>query len=262
MTRPHTAFGSFASFRDQTVSDETPKKIILEYEGIGYHITRGGLFKESQYDPGLLGNIIITEEGYWQVSTVTNSERPVEPAPVIYAVNTFQSKVIKFDLNGNIILEWGSLGSGNGQFVAPTGITVDPDGNVYVIDTGNNRIQKFDESGNFLAKWNFVGGDGINRQVGITVSRNASSAPANIGDFWLTVNGQVLPRTMRRVKLLHTIAPNRTVTNNIFRFEKDDVLSMFMKFTGPFTNKPGIYQIPAQNGEPAQPSATIMLVQL
>ena len=41
----------------------------------------------------------------------------------------------------NIIL--GSSGTGNGQFMSPSGIAVDSSNNVYVADAGNNRIQKF-----------------------------------------------------------------------------------------------------------------------
>jgi len=39
--------------------------------------------------------------------------------------------------------KWGSLGSGNGQFNAPRGITISPSRFMYVADTGNNRIQMF-----------------------------------------------------------------------------------------------------------------------
>ncbi|MDD1748380.1 MAG: immunoglobulin domain-containing protein [Methanothrix sp.] len=48
------------------------------------------------------------------------------------------------------IAEWGSFGSGNGQFKHPYGVAVDRAGNVYVADTENHRIQKFNSSGGFL----------------------------------------------------------------------------------------------------------------
>ena len=53
--------------------------------------------------------------------------------------------------DGKFITSWGSSGSGQGQFIAPTGIAVDlKTGNVYVSDTGNNRIDKFTPDGKFM----------------------------------------------------------------------------------------------------------------
>jgi DNA-binding beta-propeller fold protein YncE len=58
----------------------------------------------------------------------------------------------------NYITQWGSYGSGNGQFNAPLGVAVDSSGNVYVADWGaNNRVQKFTGNGVFITSW---GGSG------------------------------------------------------------------------------------------------------
>jgi DNA-binding beta-propeller fold protein YncE len=45
----------------------------------------------------------------------------------------------------------GGKGTGNGQFDAPVGITVDSNGNILVADTGNGRIEEFSPTGAFLA---------------------------------------------------------------------------------------------------------------
>jgi len=56
---------------------------------------------------------------------------------------------------------WGSYGSEDGQFLAPTGIAIDSSGYVYVVDYNNHCVQKFTSSGSFVAKWGSYGsGDG------------------------------------------------------------------------------------------------------
>ncbi|MFL5886972.1 MAG: 6-bladed beta-propeller [Thermoleophilaceae bacterium] len=50
-------------------------------------------------------------------------------------------------------LEWGSHGSGPGQFDTPIDVAAGFDGSIYVADYGNARIQKFDAFGRFLLQW-------------------------------------------------------------------------------------------------------------
>jgi DNA-binding beta-propeller fold protein YncE len=41
------------------------------------------------------------------------------------------------------ITQWGTQGSGNGEFQDIRGIATDAEGNVYVADPAHNRVQKF-----------------------------------------------------------------------------------------------------------------------
>ncbi len=50
------------------------------------------------------------------------------------------------------LTEWGSTGTGPGQFLGPRALCVDAGGNVYVVDTGNQRIQVFSSEGVYLAE--------------------------------------------------------------------------------------------------------------
>ncbi|MEZ4705573.1 MAG: choice-of-anchor Q domain-containing protein [Caldilineaceae bacterium] len=74
-------------------------------------------------------------------------------------------------LPGQYLFQWGSPGSGDGQFADPYGVALDAAGNVYVVDSGNSRIQKFDSNGAYLAQWgSFGSGDGqFSRPVGVAV---------------------------------------------------------------------------------------------
>lgn len=71
----------------------------------------------------------------------------------LYSVDTANNSVKKFDASGNLLLTYGTLGAGDGQFNQPQGIAADSKGYIYVVDTGNQRIQKLHDDGN---KFSFV----------------------------------------------------------------------------------------------------------
>jgi len=60
------------------------------------------------------------------------------------------SRVAKYDKNGDWVKSWGSKGTGPGQFRLPHSIAIDRNNNVYVGDRSNHRIQVFDTDGKFL----------------------------------------------------------------------------------------------------------------
>jgi hypothetical protein len=60
------------------------------------------------------------------------------------------SRVAKYDKNGDWVKSWGTKGSGPGQFSTPHTIAVDRSNNIYVGDRANRRIQVFDTEGTFL----------------------------------------------------------------------------------------------------------------
>src|SRR5438046_2987476 len=55
------------------------------------------------------------------------------------------------------VSQWGSLGSGNGQFYYPAAVAMDVAGNVYVADGWNHRVQKFTNTGAYLTQWGSYG---------------------------------------------------------------------------------------------------------
>ena len=63
------------------------------------------------------------------------------------------SRVVKYDSAGHYLMQWGTHGSGEGQFNIPHAIDLDSAGNVYVADRGNHRVQLFDATGRFLRLW-------------------------------------------------------------------------------------------------------------
>ena len=65
----------------------------------------------------------------------------------VYVSDTFNNRIQEFTSAGVYVTQWGSFGSGNGQFEYPFGVAVDSADNVYVADEGNNRIEKFTSAG-------------------------------------------------------------------------------------------------------------------
>ena len=58
--------------------------------------------------------------------------------------------------------QFGSFGSGDGQFGSFSNITIDGSGNIYMLDNTNSRIQKFNSTGQFISK-NGSNGTGDNQ---------------------------------------------------------------------------------------------------
>jgi len=71
------------------------------------------------------------------------------------------TRVIKYDMKGKKLLQWGMKGTPPnerrpGYFNSVHGIAVDPTTRrVYVNDRNNGRVQVFDENGKFLDQWDF-----------------------------------------------------------------------------------------------------------
>jgi DNA-binding beta-propeller fold protein YncE len=60
------------------------------------------------------------------------------------------SRVAKYDKNGDWVKSWGDKGTAPGQFRLPHTIVADRNNNLYVGDRTNRRIQVFDTDGKFL----------------------------------------------------------------------------------------------------------------
>ena len=58
----------------------------------------------------------------------------VDPSGNVIVVDMDNRRVLVFNSSGTFLRNWGSQGSGDGQFSSPNGVAVDLSGNVIVID--------------------------------------------------------------------------------------------------------------------------------
>ncbi len=67
------------------------------------------------------------------------------------------ARILEYTADGKKVREWGSAGSGPGQFNLPHSIQIDANGIIYVADRENGRIQRFDLNGKYLDEWSQYG---------------------------------------------------------------------------------------------------------
>ncbi|XP_065902787.1 E3 ubiquitin-protein ligase TRIM71-like isoform X2 [Dysidea avara] len=126
------------SFGDIAISDTTNKCIIVLDNNYNFERVISGPGKadgELQYP---LGIVYTTKD-------------------TLLVVDGYHSKVQEFDVDGKYLTKFGGpKGSEDGQFIKPTGITIDKNAAVYVVDKGNYRVQVF-QSGSFVHKFGTKG---------------------------------------------------------------------------------------------------------
>jgi DNA-binding beta-propeller fold protein YncE len=67
------------------------------------------------------------------------------------------ARVVKYTADGQYLLEWGTRGTGPGEFGLPHNLVVDDAGRVYVTDRDNQRVQVFTTDGEYLTEWPDIG---------------------------------------------------------------------------------------------------------
>jgi hypothetical protein len=78
------------------------------------------------------------------------------------------ARILEYSADGKKLHEWGSAGTGPGQFRLPHSIQIDGKGIVYVADRENGRIQRFDRAGTYLGEWSQYG-----KTFGLTLAGDA-----------------------------------------------------------------------------------------
>ena len=99
------------------------------------------------------------------------SDMLVAPDGSIFVVDGHDAggnnRVMKFDKDGNYLMQWGSTGKEDGEFRDPHALAMDSQGRLFVGDRGNSRLQIFTQDGEHIATWTQFG-----RPSGLFIDKN------------------------------------------------------------------------------------------
>ena len=127
----------------------------------------------------------------------------VRPDGWFYVSDGYRNtRVLRFDAQGHFLSQWGTRGTGPGEFDLPHGLALDRTGRVYVADRSNARVQVFDSTGRFVADWH---GPLLGRPYSVAVGPDGSvftvdggdqpkAPPDRSGATRLTATGAVIER--------------------------------------------------------------------
>ena len=159
---------------------------IIVFDAAGAYVRSFGRDLEFGNEHGLRidrhDNVWVTDNGNHQVMKFTNDgellmtlgvkgqadttddtfDRPADiafgPDDELYVADGYgNSRVVKYDAEGNFVKTWGTPGSAPGEFNLVHSVAVDSQGRVYASDRENNRIQIFDDNGELLKMWTHLG---------------------------------------------------------------------------------------------------------
>ena len=119
---------------------------VIKFSPDGEELMRLGEAGQPGSGPGQLNepcDVIVAPNGDIFVSDGHSGQSPDPPAGRT-------GRILKFDSEGNFIMEWGEIGFRPGQFRTPHALEFDSQGRLFVADRGNHRIQIFSQDGELL----------------------------------------------------------------------------------------------------------------
>ena len=140
---------------------QLPSSMAIRADGVIFVVSRGKSSTKNSNgiqmvtkDHDFLGQIGTYGAGLggmmWPTSVVLDGDEN------LYLADEYFNKVTKYDREGNPITEWGTKGSGDGQFNQPSGLLIQ-DQLIYLVDSRNNRIQMYSLDGEFQGQWGSEG---------------------------------------------------------------------------------------------------------
>ena len=118
-----------------------------------------------------------TGDGQFGATTTTTLDLAIGSSDNVIVVDPTNNRVQKFRPIGTFITEWGTAGSGNGQFTLPSGVAISSADEVYVVDSGNSRVERFHETDTSAPDTTIDSGPSGTTNANVSFTFSASESP-------------------------------------------------------------------------------------
>jgi PKD repeat protein len=180
-TEDHTVIKPAANFTAEPLSGKAP--LTVRFNDRSENAPTAWSWNFGDGNSSTVQNPVYTypDTGVYNVSlTVTNAGGSDSMEKSGYITVTDVETGTKYEYSSVI----GGRGTGEGQFILPTGVAADSGDYIYVVDLFNNRVQKFSPDKTFAAMWGSFGtGDGqFNITTGIAADPDDNIYVADMGN--------------------------------------------------------------------------------
>lgn len=128
------------------------RAVVAARDNLLFAIDRSGRVQRFNYETGAYIDHWWLQD--WENGTPTGITLDLD-GESFWVADTHYQRILRYDLEGNLVDSWGERGTGPGQLIFPTDVCPDPDGRtVWVSEYGRrNRIMHFTRDGRFIKEW-------------------------------------------------------------------------------------------------------------
>ncbi len=129
-----------------------PRAVALDPEGNPYVVDRTGRIQLLTPEGRVLRTILLPEYEKGYPTGIS-----VGPDGRLYVADTHYHRVLVYDRGGDLVQQFGSYGTGDGQFIYPTDVAL-ADGRLFVSEYGgNDRVSIYEGDGTFVGSFGRFG---------------------------------------------------------------------------------------------------------
>jgi DNA-binding beta-propeller fold protein YncE len=136
---------------------ELPTDVAIDARGFIYVSEYGGNDRITQWSPELQFVRVVAAGEVAGLPLTRPVGLAIDAEQTLWVADACNHRVIRFDLDGNVLLCFGTMGREPGQMRYPYDLTVTAANTIMVCEYGNSRLQWFDKQGHSLGVWGAPG---------------------------------------------------------------------------------------------------------